>query len=108
MIYVISGPSGCGKSTLIKNLVSRLPGLQFSVSHTTRPVRPGEVDGQDYYFVTLEEFKKMKERGAFLEWAVVHGEYYGTSYEEVKKKQLKGDLLLDIDVQGAYQLKEKL
>jgi guanylate kinase len=108
MIYVISGPSGCGKSTLIKNILSRLPGLQFSVSHTTRPKRPGEVEGQDYYFVTIEKFKEMMDTRAFLEWAVVHGEYYGTSCEEVKRKEGLGDLLLDIDVQGAHQLKKKL
>lgn len=108
MIYVISGPSGCGKSTLIKTLMARLPGLQFSVSHTTRPRRPDEVEGQDYYFIAREEFEKMKEGGAFLEWAEVHGFFYGTSLEEVNKKSRLGDLILDIDVQGAHQVKKKL
>jgi len=65
MIYVISGPSGCGKSTLIKNLLTVLPGLQFSVSYTTRPVRQDEVEGRDYYFVTREKFEEMKEGSAF-------------------------------------------
>ncbi len=108
MIYVISGPSGCGKSTLIKTLMARLPGLQFSVSHTTRPRRPDEVEGQDYYFIVREEFEKMKNGGAFLEWAEVHGFFYGTSLEEVNKKSRLGDLILDIDVQGAHQVKMKL
>lgn len=108
MIYVISGPSGCGKSTLIKTLMARLPGLQFSVSHTTRPRRPDEVEGQDYYFIAREEFEKMKDGGAFLEWAEVHGFFYGTSLEEVNKKSRLGDLILDIDVQGAHQVKKKL
>lgn len=108
MIYVISGPSGCGKSTLIKNLMAWLPGLLFSVSHTTRPSRPDEVEGQDYYFITREKFEEMKHAGAFLEWAEVHGHLYGTSREEVDKKSRQGDLILDIDVQGAHQVKKKL
>ncbi|MGB9835572.1 MAG: guanylate kinase [Candidatus Saccharicenans sp.] len=108
MIYVVSGPSGCGKSTLIKNLLSELPDLKFSVSHTTRPKRPNEVEGRDYYFISREMFEKMKQAGAFLEWAVVHDEYYGTSWEEIKNKGKTGDLILDIDVQGARQVKKKL
>ncbi|MDI6848986.1 MAG: guanylate kinase [Candidatus Saccharicenans sp.] len=108
MIYVVSGPSGCGKSTLIKTLMARLPGLQFSVSHTTRPRRPDEAEGQDYYFIAREEFEKLKDDGAFLEWAEVHGFFYGTSLEEVNKKSRLGDLILDIDVQGAHQVKKKL
>lgn len=108
MIYVISGPSGCGKSTLIRNLLGRLPGLQFSVSHTTRPKRNGEVEGQDYYFVIREEFERMKKADAFLEWAEVHGHLYGTSQDEVSRKSRQGDLILDIDVQGARQVRKKL
>ncbi|MCX8159669.1 MAG: guanylate kinase [Candidatus Saccharicenans sp.] len=108
MIYVISGPSGCGKSTLIKNLMKQMPGLLFSVSHTTRPRRPDEVDGQDYYFITREKFEEMRAGGSFLEWAEVHGCFYGTSLEEVNKKSRQGDLILDIDVQGAHQVKKKL
>ncbi len=108
MIYVISGPSGCGKSTLIRELLSRLPGIQFSVSHTTRPKRAGEVEGRDYYFVTREEFQRMVESQSFLEWAEVHGHLYGTSRDEISKKSRLGDLVLDIDVQGAGQLRKKL
>lgn len=108
MIYVVSGPSGCGKSTLIKNLLSRLPGLQFSVSHTTRQKRPNEINGRDYYFVSREQFQEMKESGAFLEWAVVHNEFYGTSWDEIKQKSSRGDLILDIDVQGAKQVKRRI
>jgi len=108
MIYVVSGPSGCGKSTLIRNLLSRLSGLQFSVSHTTRARRPDEIEGRDYYFISRERFEEMKDSQAFLEWAVVHGDFYGTSLEEIRQKSPLGDLLLDIDVQGAQQLKKKL
>ncbi|MCI4446023.1 MAG: guanylate kinase [Candidatus Aminicenantes bacterium] len=108
MIYVVSGPSGCGKSTLIKSLFSRLPNLQFSVSHTTRGKRPREIEGKDYYFVTREKFQEMKEAGAFLEWALVHNEFYGTTWEEIKTKGSQGDLILDIDVQGARQVRKKL
>jgi len=108
MIYVVSGPSGCGKSTLIRNLLSRLSGLQFSVSHTTRARRPDEIEGRDYYFISRERFEEMKDSQAFLEWAVVHGDFYGTSLEEIRQKSPLGDLLLDIDVQGAPQLKKKL
>lgn len=108
MIYVVSGPSGCGKSTLIKNLLSELVDLKFSVSHTTRAKRPDEVDGRDYYFVSREKFEEMKQAGAFLEWAVVHNEYYGTSWDEIKNKGKSGDLILDIDVQGARQVRKKL
>jgi len=108
MIYVISGPSGCGKSTLIKSLMARLPGLQFSVSHTTRPARPDELEGRDYYFITRERFEEMKAGGSFLEWAEVHGHLYGTSLDEVNEKSRQGDLILDIDVQGARQVKKKL
>ncbi|MDI6845355.1 MAG: guanylate kinase [Candidatus Saccharicenans sp.] len=108
MIYVISGPSGCGKSTLIRELFSRLPGIQFSVSHTTRPKRAGEVEGRDYYFVTREEFQRMVDSQSFLEWAEVHGHLYGTSRDEISKKSRQGDLVLDIDVQGARQLRKKL
>lgn len=108
MIYVVSGPSGCGKSTLIKSLLSELADLKFSVSHTTRVKRPDEVEGRDYYFVSREKFEEMKRAGAFLEWAVVHNEYYGTSWDEIRNKGKTGDLILDIDVQGARQVSKKL
>jgi len=108
MIFVVSGPSGCGKSTLIKQLLEILPGLEFSISHTTRLPRPGEKNGRDYYFVSRQEFEKMKAAGAFVESAVVHGELYGTSLQEIKNKGGGKDLVLDIDVQGARQIKSQL
>lgn len=79
--------------------------MAFSVSHTTRPPRPGEVEGKDYYFVSEAEFLRLLKKKSFVEWAVVHGYYYGTSKEEFKKSQ-KQDLVMDIDVQGAKQVKK--
>lgn len=108
MVFVISGPSGCGKSTLIKELLASLPGLDFSVSHTTRSPRPDEVNGRDYYFVSREEFQKMQAAGALAESALVHGEWYGTSLAEIENKSKNKDLILDIDVQGARQIKARL
>jgi guanylate kinase len=108
MLYVISGPSGCGKSTLIRRLLNEMkPTVRFSVSHTTRPKRGMELHGKDYYFVSEEEFQSLVREGAFLEWAVVHGRRYGTTLKEVESKLDQGDLLLDIDVQGARQVKAK-
>jgi guanylate kinase len=108
MIYVITGPSGCGKSTLIERALADMPNVHFSVSHTTREKRAGEEEGRDYYFVSPKKFERMAARREFVEWAVVHGAHYGTSKKEVLKKGAKGDLLLDIDVQGARQVKEKI
>ena len=107
MVYVVSGPSGSGKSTLIKLVLAALPGVRFSVSHTTRPKRETEVEGRDYYFVSEPEFRRLVRRHAFVEWAVVHGALYGTCREELKKGK-DGDLILDIDVQGARQVRAKL
>jgi guanylate kinase len=107
MIYVVSGPSGCGKSTLIRRVLSRLDGVRFSVSHTTRERRKSEVEGKDYYFVTREQFLRMVENNAFVEWAVVHGAHYGTSRRELGRSG-DGDVILDIDVQGAAQVREKI
>jgi guanylate kinase len=107
MIYVISGPSGCGKSTLIQRVRKRLENVQFAVSHTTRKKRENEKEGKDYYFMSQEEFERMTRQGRFIERALVHGNYYGTSKKEVDAKGTKGDLLLDIDVQGAQQIKAK-
>lgn len=107
MIYVVSGPSGCGKSTLIRRVLTRLDGVRFSVSHTTREKRKSEVQGRDYHFVTREQFLRLIEKGAFIEWAVVHGAYYGTSRRELEKWG-DGDVILDIDVQGAAQVKKKI
>ena len=108
MIIVITGPSGCGKSTLAGRMLSEVENLEFSVSYTTREKRETERDGKDYYFVSEDEFKRMIQEGMFVEWAVVHGNYYGTSKEALVGKNAGGDLLLDIDVQGAKQVREKI
>jgi guanylate kinase len=107
MIYVVSGPSGCGKSTLIRRVLRRLEGVRFSVSHTTRVRRKAEVDGRDYYFVSPARFLGLVKRNAFVEWAVVHGAYYGTSRKELSQRRSE-DVMLDIDVQGAVQVKKKM
>lgn len=107
-IIVISGPSGCGKSTLIAMLLAEFPELRFSVSHTTRPPRPGEADGKDYHFVSAERFERMVRAKRFAEWAVVHGQRYGTSWQEIRAKSARGrTLVLDIDTQGAGAIKEQ-
>jgi len=106
-LLVISAPSGAGKTTLLKRIMAEVPNLGFSVSHTTRPPRPGERNGVDYHFVSRGEFLAMREGGAFLEWAEVHTNFYGTSKQAVADKLAAGvDLFLDIDVQGAKQIKE--
>jgi guanylate kinase len=107
MIYVISGPSGCGKSTLIRRVLARLCGFRFSVSHTTREKRESEVEGKDYYFISQDRFLRMAKKDAFVEWAVVHGAYYGTSRRELTRHR-KLDVVLDIDVQGAAQVRKKI
>jgi guanylate kinase len=102
ILFVISAPSGTGKTTLLRQVMERLPGLNFSVSHTTRRPRPGEVDGRDYLFVSRDQFEKMIADNQFLEWARVHDNYYGTSVRAVTDRLKAGeDILLDIDVQGA-------
>jgi len=107
-IIIISGPSGCGKSTLIAMLLADFPELQFSVSHTTRPPRPGEVDGRDYHFVSDKRFELMASGGQFAESAEVHGHRYGTSWREIRSKSGKGrTLVLDIDIQGARNIKRQ-
>ncbi len=108
MIFVVSGPSGCGKSTLIGLVRRDLPGLGFSVSHTTRPPRPSERDGVDYHFVTAGTFRRMVRAGRFVEWADVHGHLYGTSRAELARQGKRDDVILDIDVQGARQVRKKL
>lgn len=107
MLYVVSGPSGCGKSTLVRMVMREVEGLEFSVSHTTRKKRETEQEGKDYYFVSKEKFQELAEGNLFIEWAVVHGHYYGTSRREIERKAVQQSLLLDIDVQGAQQVKEK-
>ncbi|TAL16094.1 guanylate kinase [bacterium] len=106
-LFVISAPSGAGKSSLIKALREEMP-VSFSISHTTRPPRPGEIDGVHYHFVTKEVFEKMVENSEFAEWAEVHGNLYGTSFRALDEAMEKGnDVILDIDVQGALNLREK-
>ena len=108
-VFIISAPSGSGKSTLVKGLMSRVPGLRFSVSYTTRQRRGAERDGENYYFVSRREFEERLLRGEFLEHADVFGNYYGTHRTEIDKASESGcDLVLDIDVQGAAQLKRKI
>ena len=107
MLFVITGPSGSGKSTLIKK-VRRALGLEFSVSHTTRACRPSERDGVDYHFVSERVFERMVREKRFLEHARVHGHLYGTSRAEVETKGRRRDLVLDIDVQGARQVRARV
>jgi guanylate kinase len=107
VLYVISAPSGAGKTTICKEIVDIFPELRHSVSYTTRPPRAGEIDGRDYHFIPIEEFRRMVEAGEFAEWAEVHGNCYGTSLRTLLDSRAAGiDLILDIDCQGAAQLKK--
>lgn len=108
MLFVITGPSGCGKTTLVRHVIEKVKDLQFSVSHTTRKKRDSEKEGRDYYFVSKSEFEQMIKEEKLAEWAIIHGNHYGTSKREIEKKGTMGDLLLDINVQGAEQIKSKL
>ena len=109
ILFVVSAPSGAGKTTLCRMLLEELDGIEFSVSYTTRPPRDGEVNGRDYFFVDETTFNEMVDRGEFLEFAQVHGHYYGTSKRFVEEKLKRGiDLLLDIDVQGAKQVFDRM
>jgi guanylate kinase len=104
----ISGPSGVGKSSIIKEILKRKVGIVLSVSYTTRPPRPGEHDGIDYFFVSRNTFEEMIEKGSFLEWANVHGHLYGTYLDWVESQERDGvHILFDIDVQGVIQAKAK-
>ncbi len=106
MILILSGPSGSGKSSIYKAAIGDLGGIEFSVSCTTRPPRPGEVDGSDYYFITRERFDALVAENAFAEHAEVHGNCYGTLKSELLDRVRRGiDVLLDIDIQGAAQLR---
>ena len=108
-LIIISSPSGGGKGTLIKEVRGMMPDLGFSVSHTTRPQRFGEEEGREYFFVTREDFERRIGNGEFLEYADVHGNLYGTSISESEKAVSTGkDLIVEIDVQGAVQIMEKL
>ena len=107
-LFVVSGPSGAGKGTLVERVRSLRPDLGLTVSATTREPRAGETDGVSYYFMTPARFQELVDQGAFVEWAHVHGHCYGTLASEVKKNLDAGrSLILEIDVQGALQVKEK-
>jgi guanylate kinase len=108
-LLVVSAPSGCGKTTILKQVMAKISGLQFSVSHTTRQPRRGEMDGIDYHFVSKEQFIALRDQepSGFLEWAEVHGNFYGTSRQEVEASLTEGkDVILDIDIQGAEQVRK--
>jgi guanylate kinase len=108
-VFIISAPSGSGKTTLIDLLLKQNPSLMFSISHTTRPPRTGERDGVEYFFVSEEKFEQMIREDRFVEWAEVHGHYYGTSREVlIDAEKNHRDVILDIDVQGAAQVRQKM
>jgi len=108
-VYIISAPSGSGKSTLVNEIRQLVEGLYFSISYTTRPPRGSEQNGREYFFVARSEFEAMIRQGEFLEYAEVFGNYYGTARRFQREAEQTGqDLLLDIDVQGAWQIKQKL
>jgi guanylate kinase len=108
-VFIISAPSGSGKTTLTNRLLSLVPGLQFSISYTTREPRGSEENAREYFFVSREQFEKMLADGEFLEHADVFGNYYGTARRFLEQATRQGkDLLLDIDVQGAKQVKDKM
>ena len=109
IVYIVSAPSGSGKSTLVNELFKMVHGLDFSISYTTRPPRGSEKNGKEYFFVSQEEFESMIAADEFLEYANVFGNYYGTARRFLRESEKRGhDLLLDIDVQGAAQIKQKL
>ncbi len=109
LLIVVSGPSGVGKNTVISNLFNYLPNLNYSISATTRAPRQGEIDGKNYFFLSDSEFTQRIAAGDFLEWAQVYRHYYGTPRSYVEKMLTGGlDLVLDIDVQGAAQIKKAL
>jgi guanylate kinase len=102
ILFIISSPSGGGKGTLIREVLRTVPNIGYSVSFTTRAIRDGETDGKDYFFVAQTEFEKLVKQGEFLEYANVHGNFYGTSLRQIERETAAGrDIILEIDVQGA-------
>jgi guanylate kinase len=108
MLIVMTGPSGCGKSTLARLVLEELENVTFSISFTTRKKRDTEIEGKDYHFVSPETFESMILGDRFIEWAVVHENYYGTPKDAVEREEAERDILLDIDVQGAEQIRKKI
>ena len=109
ILFIISAPSGSGKSTLVSEVRKQLTGIEFSVSWTTRPPRGSEQDGREYHFTTREGFERMVAEGEFLEHAEVFGNFYGTARASLEQARREGhDLVLDIDVQGAAQVRDKV
>jgi guanylate kinase len=107
VLYVVSAPSGGGKGTLIRRVLEVVPDLSYSVSYTTRAPRNGEVDGREYFFVNRQRFEEMIDEGAFLEWANVHGNLYGTAESQVIRETKAGvDIVLEVDVQGAASVRK--
>lgn len=107
-LFLVTAPSGAGKSTLVNALLALEPSVKLSISHTTRAPRPGEENGREYHFVSEETFLAMQERGDFLESALVHGNHYGTSRVWIEEQMRAGnDVLLEIDWQGARQVRER-
>ncbi|TWF56811.1 guanylate kinase [Neorhizobium alkalisoli] len=109
LMLVLSSPSGAGKSTIARNLLETDPSLEISVSVTTRQRRPSEIAGKHYHFITVREFERLRDSDSLLEWAQVHGNFYGTPREPVEQAMSEGrDMLFDIDWQGALQLQDKM
>ena len=107
-LFIVSAPSGAGKTTLCRKVIENYRDVRYSVSYTTRPPRPGETEGTDYHFVTIDTFKEGIQNGEWAEWALVHGNYYGTSARFIDSAIKQGqDVLLDIDVQGAAQIVQR-
>lgn len=107
-LYIVAAPSGAGKTTLVRQLLDADPQIRLSISYTTRAPRPGEQDGREYHFVSVPVFREMIGREDFLEWAEVHGNYYGTSARWIREQLAAGrDVLLEIDWQGAQQVRKQ-
>lgn len=107
LLFIVSAPSGAGKTSLCKEVVTRVPDLHFSISYTTRPPRPNEINGVDYQFVSPEKFRRMIEEGQLVEWAEIYGNFYGTPKTAVEEYRSKGkDIVFDIDPVGARSIKE--